>query len=467
MDIRVENDSMGKADVPADKYWGAQTQRSLHYFRIGEEKMPREIIRAMGIVKKACALTNRKLGLLDEKRSELIVKAAEEVISGNLDSHFPLVIWQTGSGTQSNMNANEVISNRAIEMIGGRMGSKEPVHPNDHVNMSQSSNDVFPAVMHIAAVESIVRQLIPALRHLKGELDRKVEDFKDIVKIGRTHLQDATPLTLGQEFSGYAMQVELGIGRAEACLKNLYRLAIGGTAVGTGLNAPLGFDSLAVQNISEICGLSFAIAENKFEGMAAHDAIVECSGAVRTIAVSLMKIANDIRWLGSGPRCGIGELILPANEPGSSIMPGKVNPTQCEALTMVIARVLGNDVTVAFAGSQGNFELNVFKPVMIYSLLQSIRLLSDAVRSFTDHLLTGLRADRTRIDKLMRNSLMLVTALSPHIGYDKAAKTAHEAHKSGAGLKETAVKLGYVTAEEFDRLVRPEEMVKPGLRSKG
>jgi fumarate hydratase class II len=466
MDVRIEKDSMGSIEVKNDRYWGAQSQRSLQNFRIGDERMSREIIRALGILKKACALANVELGPLNKNICDLITKAADEVIQGKLDEHFPLVVWQTGSGTQTNMNTNEVISNRAIEIAGGKLGSKDPVHPNDHVNMSQSSNDTFPTAMHISAAESIYHQLVPALGHLKEALDKKMEEFKDIVKIGRTHLQDATPLTLGQEFSGYSRQVELGIERAKQSLKNLYKLALGGTAVGTGLNTPVGFDVLAAKKIAEITGLPFETAENKFEGLAAHDAIVEASGAIRTIACSLMKIANDIRWLACGPRCGIGEISIPANEPGSSIMPGKVNPTQCEAMTMVVARVLGNDVTVGFAGSQGNFELNVFKPVMIYSLLQSIRLMSDAVVSFTDNLVKGIEADRNRIDELLRKSLMLVTALSPHIGYDKAAQVAHEAHKHGTTLKESAVKLGYVTEEEFDKIVKPEEMVKPGIPKK-
>jgi fumarate hydratase, class II len=464
MPTRIETDSMGSIQVDHDRYWGAQTQRSLENFKIGDERMPRDVIRALGIQKKACAQANMELGVLDTGVGDLIVRAAEEVMDGLLDAHFPLLVWQTGSGTQTNMNANEVIANRAIETAGGKLGGKDPVHPNDHVNMSQSSNDTFPTVMHISAAETIQNRLIPALKHLKSELDKKVNGFKDIVKIGRTHLQDATPLTLGQEFSGYAKQVELGIGRAEGCLPNLYRLAIGGTAVGTGLNAPEGYDRTAAEKIAEITGLPFTAADNKFEGLAAHDAVVEASGATRTIAGSLMKIANDIRWLASGPRCGIGELILPANEPGSSIMPGKVNPTQCEAMTMVAARVMGNDVTVGFAGSQGNFELNVFKPVMLYSLIQSVRLLSDATISFTDNLVVGIRADRERIRALLHKSLMLVTALSPKIGYDKAAEVAHEAHKSGRTLKETAVDLGYITADEFDAVVKPEEMVKPGLR---
>lgn len=466
MGMRIEKDSMGSIEVECDRYWGAQTQRSLNNFKIGTEKMPREIIKAFGILKKACALSNMELGVLDNKIGNLICKVSLEVIEGKLDEHFPLVIWQTGSGTQTNMNANEVIANRAIEIIGGEMGSKNPVHPNDHVNMSQSSNDTFPTAMHIAAVESINNSLIPALEHLKNALDIKVEEFKTIVKIGRTHLQDATPLTLGQEFSGYSKQLELGIQRSRSCLDNLYRLALGGTAVGTGLNTPIGFDALSSKKISEITGLPFITADNKFEALAAHDAIIEASGALKTIACSLMKIANDIRWLSSGPRCGIGEIMIPENEPGSSIMPGKVNPTQCEAMTMVVTRVIGNDVTIGFAGSQGNFELNVFKPVMIYSLLQSVRLLSDACISFTDNCVKGIRANTTRIDELLHKSLMLVTALSPVIGYDKAAKVAHEANEQGSTLKEAAAKLGYITANEFDNIVKPEEMVRPGIPKK-
>lgn len=466
MTTRTETDSMGAIAVECDRYWGAQTQRSLLYFDIGDDTIPPELIRAFGILKKAAARVNCDLGKLPPDKAQLIVQAAEEVIAGKLNNHFPLRIWQTGSGTQTNMNANEVIANRAIEMAGGKRGSKDPVHPNDHVNRSQSSNDTFPAVMHIASAEMLHRRLFGALEHLRSALADKADAFSDIVKIGRTHLQDATPLTLGQEFSGYAKQVELGIGRIEDCLPNLYRLAIGGTAVGTGLNAPEGFDEAVAAQIAELTALPFLAADNKFEGLAAHDAMVEASGAVRTVAVSLMKIANDIRWLGSGPRCGIGELNLPANEPGSSIMPGKVNPTQCEAMTMVVARVLGNDATVAFAGSQGNFELNVFKPVMLYSLLQSIRLLADACVSFTDNLVVGLEANRERIGQLLHNSLMLVTALSPKIGYDKAGEVAHEAHKSGGTLRETAVRLGYVTEAEFDEIVRPEAMTRPGIPGK-
>ena len=463
MGKRVETDSMGSIEVAEDRYWGAQTQRSLENFRIGHERFPRDFIRALGIVKKAATQANVELGVLSEDLGEAIIKAADEVIEGKLDDHFPLVVWQTGSGTQTNMNANEVISNRAIEMLGGNLGSKTPVHSNDHVNKSQSSNDVIPTVMHVAAAEQINGQLIPALKHLKKALDVKVTEFKDIVKIGRTHLQDATPLTLGQEFSAYAKQLELAIGRAEGCLKNLYSLALGGTAVGTGLSTPIGFDTTAAEKIADITGMPFVTSDNKFEGLATKDAIVEASGAMRTIAVSFMKIANDIRWLASGPRCGIGELTIPANEPGSSIMPGKVNPTQCEAMTMVVAQVMGNDVTVGFAGSQGNFELNVFKPVMIFNLLQSIKLLADVSRSFTDNCVVGIKVNRERIDALLDNSLMLVTALSPYIGYDKAAQVAHEAFEKGDSLKETAVRLGYVTAEEFDKYVIPQDMVKPGV----
>lgn len=466
MGIRIEKDSMGSIEVPDDKYWGAQTQRSLENFKIGGERFPRGFIRALAIVKRASTQANVELGVLDKDLGAVIIKAADEVIEGKLDDHFPLVVWQTGSGTQTNMNANEVISNRAIEMLGGTLGSKKPVHPNDHVNKSQSSNDVIPTAMHIAAAEQIYRQLIPALKHFKKAIDAKVVEFKDIVKIGRTHLQDATPITLGQEFSGYAKQLELAIGRAEGCLKNLYSLALGGTAVGTGLNTPIGFDEIVAKRIANITGLPFVTSDNKFEGLATKDAMVEASGAMKTIAVSFMKIANDIRWLAAGPRCGISEITIPANEPGSSIMPGKVNPTQCEAMTMVTTQVLGNDVTIGFAGSQGNFELNVFKPVIIYNLLQSIRLLTDAAISFTDNCAVGIKANRNRIDSLLRNSLMLVTALSPYIGYDKAAQVAHEAHEKGITLKESAVELGYVTAEEFDRYVIPEDMVKPGIRQK-
>lgn len=466
MKTRIEKDSMGEIEVEADKYWGAQTQRSFQNFKIGTEKMPPEIIRAFGILKKGCALANMELGILDPDIGGLIVRAADEVISGALNDQFPLVVWQTGSGTQTNMNANEVISNRAIELAGGERGSKKPVHPNDHVNMSQSSNDTFPTAMHIAAAGAIEHNLIPAMRLLKNAVDQKVREFDGIIKIGRTHLQDATPISLGQEFSGYSAQLGFGIDRLEACLPSLYRLALGGTAVGTGLNTPIGFDRLAASKISQISGLPFIPADNKYEALAAHDSIVEASGVLKTVACSLMKIANDIRWLASGPRCGIGELILPANEPGSSIMPGKVNPTQCEAMTMVVTRVIGNDVTIGFAGSQGNFELNVYKPVMIYSLLQSINLLSGACTSFAENCVKGIKPNRARIDELLHKSLMLVTALSPVIGYDKAAKVAHEALESGGTLKETAVRLGYISAEKFDEIVRPEEMVKPGIPGK-
>jgi fumarate hydratase, class II len=466
MTVRIETDSMGEIEVPADRYWGAQTQRSLQNFKIGGERFPRQFIRALGTVKKACAEANMELGVLNRDIGEAIVKAADEVIEGKWDDHFPLVVWQTGSGTQTNMNANEVISNRAIEILGGTLGSKKPVHPNDHVNKSQSSNDVIPTAMHVSAAEQIYRELIPALQHLGMALDAKSKEFSAIVKIGRTHLQDATPLTLGQEFSGYAKQAELSIGRAESCLKNLYSLALGGTAVGTGLNTPIGFDVLSAKKIAAITGLPFVSADNKFEGLATKDAMVEASGAMKTIAVSFMKIANDIRWLASGPRCGIGELSIPENEPGSSMMPGKVNPTQCEAMTMVTTQVVGNDMTVSFAGSQGNFELNVFKPVIIYNLLQSIKLLTDVAMSFTDNLVVGIKANRERIDSLLHGSLMLVTALSPYVGYDKAAQIAHEAFVRGITLKECAVQMGFVTAEEFDRYVVPEEMVNPGMSKK-
>lgn len=466
METRIEKDSMGEIEVQNDKYWGAQTQRSLQNFKIGSERFPRELIRALGILKKACAMANMELGMLDKNIGNLIVKASDEVIEGKLDEHFPLVVWQTGSGTQTNMNANEVISNRAIEIAGGKLGSKEPVHPNDHVNMGQSSNDTFPTAMHIAGAESIYHKLIPALKHFKEAIDIKVKEFKDIVKIGRTHLQDAVPLTLGQEFSGYSRQLELGIERANGCLKNLYRIAIGGTAVGTGLNTHPDFDKVVAKKIAELTGLSVVTADNKFEGLAAHDAVVEASGAMKTIAMSFMKIANDIRWLACGPRCGFGELTIPANEPGSSIMPGKVNPTQCEAMTMVVTQVLGNDVTISFAGSQGNFELNVFKPVMIFNLLQSIRLLTDSATSFTDNCVVGIKANKEKINEYLNNSLMLVTALNPYIGYDKSAQVAKKAHKEGISLKQSAIELGFLTAEEFDKIVKPKEMTKPGVPKK-
>jgi fumarate hydratase class II len=458
---RIETDSFGPIEVPADKYWGAQAQRSLGNFKIGWEKQPLAIVRALGIVKRAAAETNMALGILDKGIGEKIVAASQEVIDGKLDAHFPLAVWQTGSGTQSNMNANEVISNRAIEMLGGTMGSKKPVHPNDHVNVSQSSNDTYPTAMHIAAAETIVRDLIPALKHLHAALAKKADEFKDIIKIGRTHTQDATPLTLGQEFSGYVTQVANGIERIELTLPRLMELAQGGTAVGTGLNAPVGFDKLVAERIAAITGLPFKTAPNKFEALAAHDAMIFSHGAINTVAASLFKIANDIRLLGSGPRSGLGELSLPENEPGSSIMPGKVNPTQAEALTQVCVQIFGNNTTLTFAGSQGHFELNVYNPVMAYNFLQSARLMADAAISFTDHMVVGIEPRRDNIKASLERSLMLVTALTPKIGYDNAAKIAKTAHKNGTTLKEEAVKGGYVTAEEFDRIVRPEDMIHP------
>ena len=459
---RIETDSMGDIDVDATRYWGAQTQRSLHHFAIGDpaaDRMPLEIVRAMGILKKAAALANAEAGDLDPSVADLIVAAADEVIGGELDDHFPLYVWQTGSGTQSNMNANEVISNRAIEMAGGRMGSKAPVHPNDHVNMSQSSNDTFPTAMHIAAATQIVRRLLPSVRALRDALTARADEFADIVKIGRTHLQDAVPLTLGQEFGGYAAQLDADVERIEQTLPGLYELAIGGTAVGTGLNAPEGFAGAVAKRIAELTDLPFTTAPNTFAALAAHDAVVFASGALATLAASLMKIANDLRWLGSGPRSGLGELILPENEPGSSIMPGKVNPTQSEAMTMVCVQVFGNDTTITFAGSQGNFELNVFKPVMIRNLLHSTTILADACRTFREFCVEGLRADRERIADLVDRSLMLVTALSPSIGYDAAAAIAKQAHHEGRTLKDVAVELGLLTPEEYDERVRPQDMV--------
>ncbi|MGH6927943.1 MAG: class II fumarate hydratase, partial [Dongiaceae bacterium] len=442
-------------------YWGAQTQRSLQNFKIGGERMPVPLVRALGLVKQAASETNMAQGGLDKKLGEAIAKAAAEVAAGALDDHFPLVVWQTGSGTQSNMNANEVIAGRANEMLAGKRGGKAPVHPNDHVNMSQSSNDCFPTAMHIAAAGQAVRSVVPALRHLHKALADKATAFADIIKIGRTHLQDATPITLGQEFSGYAAQIELGIARVEACLKHLYPLAQGGTAVGTGLNAKTGFAEAFAAQAARLTGLPFVTAANKFEALASHDAIVELSGAYNVLAVSLFKIANDIRLLGSGPRSGLGEVRLPENEPGSSIMPGKVNPTQAEAMTMVATQVMGNHTTVTIAGSQGHFELNVFKPVMIYDLLQSGRLIADACISFTDNCVVGIEPNRARIKQLLDQSLMLVTAHNPHIGYDKAAAVAKKAHKEGTTLKEAALALGYVSAEDFDRWVRPEDMLGP------
>ncbi len=459
---RTEMDSMGAIEVEPSRYWGAQTQRSLHHFAIGDpaaDRMPIEVVRAMGVLKKAAALANAEAGDLDRSIADLIVAAADEVIAGTLDEHFPLYVWQTGSGTQSNMNANEVISNRAIEMSGGQMGSKSPVHPNDHVNMSQSSNDTFPTAMHIAAATALVRRLLPSVRALRGALEAKATEFADIVKIGRTHLQDAVPLTLGQEFGGYVAQLDADVERIEQTLPGLYELAIGGTAVGTGLNAPDGFAEAVAARIADLTGLPFVSAPNKFAALAAHDAVVFASGALATLAASLMKIANDLRWLGSGPRSGLGELVLPENEPGSSIMPGKVNPTQSEAMTMVCVQVFGNDTTVKVAGSQGNFELNVFKPVMIRNLLHSTAILADACRTFREFCVEGLAADRGRIAELVDRSLMLVTALSPSIGYDAAAAIAKKAHHEGRTLKEVAVELGHLTPEEYDRRVRPQDMV--------
>ena len=461
MEFRIESDSMGEIKVPGDKYYGAQTARSLMNFKIGGNRFPRELIRALGILKKAAALVNKDLGLLSSEKADLIVKAADEVIDGKLDDHFPLVVWQTGSGTQTNMNASEVISNRAIEISGGVMGSKKPVHPNDDVNKAQSSNDTFPTAMHIAAVEEIHRRLIPMISKLRDALEKKSGEFNSIIKIGRTHLMDATPLTLEQEFSGYVQQLTNGLERINGTLPRLYELALGGTAVGTGLNTHPEFAVKSAKKISEITGKPFVTARNKFEALATHDTMIELHGVLKTLAASLMKIANDIRWLGSGPRCGLGEIHLPENEPGSSIMPGKVNPTQSEAMTMVCAQVFGNDVAVNFGGASGNFELNVFKPVIIFNVLNSIRLLSDACESFTDNCVVGIEANKININKHLENSLMLVTALNPHIGYDNAAKVAKKAHKENKTLKEAAIELGLLTAEKFDEIVRPEKMIGP------
>ena len=458
---RTETDSFGPLEVPADKYWGAQTQRSLGNFRIGWEKQPVAIIRALGVIKQACARVNIAQGDIEPALGEAIAAAAQEVIDGKFDDHFPLVVWQTGSGTQSNMNANEVISNRAIEMLGGEMGSKKPVHPNDHVNRGQSSNDTFPTAMHVAIGMMARDVLLPGLEHLSQALWAKSAEFADIIKIGRTHTQDATPLTLGQEFSGYATQVDKGIARVKATLGDIYELAQGGTAVGTGLNTRKGFDARVAAEIAKITGLPFVTAPNKFEALAAHDAMVMFSGALKTVAASLFKIGNDFRFLGSGPRSGLGELLLPENEPGSSIMPGKVNPTQAEALTMACVHVMGNDAAIGFAGSQGQFELNVFNPMMAYNVLQSMQLLGDAARSFTDNMVAGTQANTARIERLMKESLMLVTALAPTIGYDAATKVAKTAHKNGTTLREEAIALGYVDGETFDRIVRPEDMVGP------
>ncbi len=458
---RTETDSFGPLEVPADKYWGAQTQRSVLNFPIGWEKQPIAIVRALGVIKQACAEANKDAGALDSQPADALIQAAAEVVAGKLDDNFPLVVWQTGSGTQSNMNANEVIANRAIEILGGVIGSKDPVHPNDHCNMGQSSNDTFPTAMHIAIATSAHDVLLPGLAKLHFALITKIQEFQGIIKIGRTHTMDATPITLSQEFSGYAHQVAMGIERVNGALGRIYELAQGGTAVGTGLNAREGWDKVVAANMARITGLPFVTAPNKFEALAAHDAVVEMSGALKTVAASLFKIANDIRFLGSGPRCGFGELLLPENEPGSSIMPGKVNPTQCEALTQVCAHVFGNDAAVGFAGSQGHFELNVFKPMMAYNVLQSIQLLGDSSAAFSDNCVVGIQANTDRIEKLLNESLMLVTALAPHIGYDNAAIVAKTAHKNGTTLKEEAVALGFVDAATFDKIVRPEQMIGP------
>ena len=461
MNYRIETDTMGEIQVPSDKYYGAQTARSLIHFKIGDDRFPREMIRALGILKKAAALTNKELNPQFAEKADLIIQAADEVIEGKLDEHFPLAVWQTGSGTQTNMNANEVISNRAIELAGGVMGSKKPIHPNDDVNKAQSSNDTFPTAMHIAAAEEINRRLIPMVKQLRDTLQAKSEAFKDIIKIGRTHLMDAVPLTLGQEFSGYVQQLDNDLKRIEFALAGLYELALGGTAVGTGLNTHPEFAVKAAAHIAQITGLPFRTAPNKFESLAAHDVIVFASGALKTLAASLNKIANDVRWLASGPRCGIGELIIPENEPGSSIMPGKVNPTQSEAMTMVCAQVMGNDVAVNIGGMSGNFELNVFKPLLIFNLLNSIRLLADACESFNEHCAVGIEANMPVIEGYLKNSLMLVTALNPHIGYDNAAKVAKKAHAENKTLREVAIELGLLSGEKFDDLVRPEKMIGP------
>ena len=461
MTFRTESDSLGPIDVPAEKYYGAQTQRSLENFKIGDHRFPREFIRAYGIIKKSAATVNHNSGKLKEDIKSVIHKAADEVIDGKLDDHFPLVVWQTGSGTQTNMNFNEVISNRAIEIVGGKLGSKSPVHPNDHVNMSQSTNDTFPTAINIAAVESVVHNLKPALEKLKSSFQKKAKDFEDIIKVGRTHLQDATPLSLGQEFSGYVSAIEHGIDRLDKAVDNCYELAVGGTAVGTGINTIEGYDVEMAEEIKKITGLNFKTAINKFEALGGQDCIVELSGALKVVATSLFKIANDIRWLGCGPRSGIGEIILPANEPGSSIMPGKVNPTQCEALTMVCTQVFGNDVTITMAGASGNFELNVFRPVIAHNILESIKLLADSSKSFAENAVDGIQPNIEKINQNLYNSLMLVTALNPHIGYDKAAEVAKHSYKNNISLKESAEQLGYLKIGEFDKLVKPSKMISP------
>ena len=465
MSTRIEKDSLGKVNVANDRYWGAQTQRSLQNFKIGNEHFPREFIRAYGILKKAAATVNESFGNLNSEIASTIRNAADEVVEGKLDDHFPLVVWQTGSGTQTNMNVNEVIANRAIEMLGGELGSKDPVHPNDHVNMSQSTNDTFPSTINIAAVETVAHQLIPALEKLQKSLTAKADEFNDIIKLGRTHLQDATPLSLGQEFSGYASMVDHGITRVKNAIEHCYELAMGGTAVGTGINSVAGFGEAAAKEISNLTGLPFVTALNKFEALGGQDSIVELSSALKTVAVSLNKIANDIRWLGSGPRSGIGEINLPTNEPGSSIMPGKVNPTQAEAMTMVCTQVIGNDITITMAGASGNFELNVYRPVIAFNIIQSIRLLSEVSVSFADNCIDGIEANEDRIHSNLHNSLMLVTALNPHIGYDKAAEVAKKAHKENTTLKEAIIDLGYMSGDDFDKLVQPRDMIHPRKKS--
>ncbi len=465
MSTRIEKDSLGKVNVANDRYWGAQTQRSLQNFKIGNEHFPREFIRAYGILKKAAATVNESFGNLNSEIASTIRNAADEVVEGKLDDHFPLVVWQTGSGTQTNMNVNEVIANRAIEMLGGELGSKDPVHPNDHVNMSQSTNDTFPSTINIAAVETVAHQLIPALEKLQKSLAAKADEFHDIIKLGRTHLQDATPLSLGQEFSGYASMVDHGITRVKNAIEHCYELAMGGTAVGTGINSVAGFGEAAAKEISNLTGFPFVTAPNKFEALGGQDSIVELSSALKTVAVSLNKIANDIRWLGSGPRSGIGEINLPTNEPGSSIMPGKVNPTQAEAMTMVCTQVIGNDITITMAGASGNFELNVYRPVIAFNIIQSIRLLSEVSVSFADNCIDGIEANEDRIHSNLHNSLMLVTALNPHIGYDKAAEVAKKAHKENTTLKEAIIDLGYMSGDDFDKLVQPRDMIHPRKKS--